>query len=1284
MLNTASFAFVSPRAPYVDAVISCGFEPEACFCAFVLQVLLIILQQQFDSVVLSTMQATVGPSAIFFATIIVFGSFFLLEYVTAILCITYAEVRSTSDVLGTTRANADQALLQIELAEGQHHDESHESVDDTSSASGLKAHDRGEITLRAETTWGADIMDDKHVSKTKVAGESGVRKGLRKVAENVTAADIRVSAPGGPVGILDRLWVVRKRYRDWSQRQPKTPDVISFPFVNYQLEVNVEAFARIKKRVAETNSQDSKIVRGLRIGRDMTCYVVGSAVMYPSPSSEMHGALGWHGSSNSGVLSHWEVFITALSVLEVANDVALSYDRIQSRKDGLEPPTEQSYGGLSLVIWAIFVADIAIKIIAYKGPWPYLNSTLNQLDLTVTMLQFVGQMTWKHPNLACLRISRWITVLALARKFSNFHELLEKAFGSLFEAITAISVIFFSLCLIAVFGQQIFAGADWAEYPRPYFSTFYLSLVSVIEFSSNGGLLNMLQQGMTTGIYTGFFLIPCTIFVNLLLLRLLIPFMLQKCDESEMFKIRYQIFFGSVIGKDALIWKNTKQHARLLAFWKMFHHNDHDSAHFIRLAKEKAKGPADGKGVGLESQSVQPHEDGTPEKVLPSVSQHAPASRTTPTKVKPEKSIRLAAVAWHSYGHLQDGHMSNASELRKFKKAFVHVVHSKYYEPVLGLVVLAACYVFSARPEWNFPEWADTTLKLALLLAFHAEVVLKSWVSYGHSVSKKFFFKDPLHIPEIVALFGMWIALFPVIPYAYALTNLRFFHLLRVLRALAVIPDIELAYDRLDALRVDISHCLTVVAFLVIAFSVLAMQLFGGLFSACNDVDVADRAECSGTSFLEAEHQDGELFILRPRSWEALEENFDSLPAALGTSFSLFLNTGWSVVINGALSVSPGGMQPTQYGVGLLGMAFVAYQTLAMIVRQLLIAMVINSLRIASGTSLQTDDQKAWIATQRMCETKCTAYMLSRGSMGGKGLQAAIALKRHWLFRTVIEITIVINIITMLCVNYSASPMQVDIMQYINSVCLLVYYVEMMTTLVAEAHIYFTNSWNIFDAIINIVSTLDLYYWYFNVNGGEASFEIMSLRSARVLRLVKLAGRSPQISLLLRFSMKAIKSCIGCYLLWFFLMILFAIPATEMFSNIRQSLRIDSSTYSNFDLLPHTMLYLFRIATQNSFIQEAQELGVREPYCTAANQTMVQSGQGSVGDCGPDSVSIWVFFTLFTGLSRLVIVPFIAGCGERFSAMLAAGMSCMQNVVQASALTIFMNHSCLHIFRDHG
>ena len=60
-------------------------------------------------------------------------------------------------------------------------------------------------------------------------------------------------------------------------------------------------------------------------------------------------------------------------------------------------------------------------------------------------------------------------------------------------------------------------------------------------------------------------------------------------------------------------------------------------------------------------------------------------------------------------------------------------------------------------------------------------------------------------------------------------------------------------------------------------------------------------------------------------------------------------------------------------------------------------------------------------------------------------------IKSHPAFRIIIELTIGVNIVTMLCVSYGASQTQEGIMQYINAVCLIVYYFEMITALVAEA-----------------------------------------------------------------------------------------------------------------------------------------------------------------------------------------------------------------------------------------
>jgi hypothetical protein len=112
-------------------------------------------------------------------------------------------------------------------------------------------------------------------------------------------------------------------------------------------------------------------------------------------------------------------------------------------------------------------------------------------------------------------------------------------------------------------------------------------------------------------------------------------------------------------------------------------------------------------------------------------------------------------------------------------------------------------------------------------------------------------------------------------------------------------------------------------------------------------------------------------------------------------------------------------------------------------------------------------------------------------------------------------------------------------------------------------------------------------------------------------------------------------------------MVLFAIPASMMFSQTRQTDSIDPTTYSNFDDFGMSLLFLFRIAVQNNFVYPVSDLAIQKPYCTSTNYTLIEtsSDQTGIGDCGTDIVSVWIFFSCFQALSRLVIVPFIAGCG---------------------------------------
>ena len=1202
--------------------------------------LLIVFQQKFDNIALSTMQATVQSSALLFALIMVFGAFFLLEYVTAILCITYAEISATHEDFADTRVSPEQMLLQIGLSEG-HNDGDKVTHDDSS----------GALTASEETSANAVTEHKPELPR-------------RAPHKKVTIDDLQ---PAANSKWTERFWSsTRRHYREWSRREPKTKDVLSYPMLNYYGEVNMEAIERIKKRVQETSRQDSTVFRWMRVGFDTMSYVLAGAIQFPTPASEMYGARGWQGNSDKGVVSPWEWSVTALSVLEVANQIIVSTSRIKSRQDGVEPSFEQSYGGLTSILWILFACDMAIKIIAFKGPWYYAQSSLNLIDATVTTVQLFGMTTLTYPSLAGLRIMRWIAIGTLSRNISSLHIVIEKAFGCAADACMSIALSFMFIGAMAVFGQQIYAGVEWTDYRRSYFGTFGFSLVSVIEISSNGGLLDMIQQGLTAGPHTTIYLMFTVFFINLLISRILVPFMLRQYEESEAFKIRYQIFFGQVV-TDGPMWEHTRQHAKLLAFFRVHQSDDHVPEDFLAQAEEfnqaalREQSLKEAHTISTSKAQALLHRglghDRVENHVSEPVNAKSPLGIDSPGMKKigalslealSSKNIKGAVAAWHSYGHLlHPNEEESVSELRRFKKAFTVVLNSSWYEPLISALVVFNCYVFSG-PRWlNWSDWVRTTLKCSFLAFFQCEMVLLMWVSYGKSLSKTAYYKDPWRILELFAIVGMWFVIIPVLPYWRGIANLRFLQLARSLRAMSVFPDIQLAYDRLGSLKVDFFHCLTLIACLILGFTTLSMPLFGGLFSSCDDASAADRRECSGTYYSQAGSPGDEIYILRSREWGSATENFDSFPSALGTSFALFLNTGWSEVLARAMSLTAAGIQPLQYGTGVMGLVLVAYQLLAMVLRQLLIAMVINNLKETSGTGLQTDVQKAWIATQRMCESKCVAYRVSRDSTGGRGWSVAKDIKSHPAFRIIIELTIGVNIVTMLCVSYGASQTQEGIMQYINAVCLIVYYFEMITALVAEAHVYFLNGWNIFDGIINIVSTIDLYYWYTSVDGSVDSLEIMSVRSARVLRLIKLAGRSPQISILLRFTAKAIRTSIGCYLVWFLLMVLFAIPASSMFSHTRQSEYVDLTTQSNFVDFGHSMLFLFRIAVQNNFAYPASDLAIQEPYCTATNYTLIElsADQTEIGDCGTDILSVWIFFTCFTALSRLVIVPFIAGCG---------------------------------------
>ena len=58
----------------------------------------------------------------------------------------------------------------------------------------------------------------------------------------------------------------------------------------------------------------------------------------------------------------------------------------------------------------------------------------------------------------------------------------------------------FFMGMLAITGQQLFGGSDpRAVTDRSYFGTFYMAVISMIQLSTQEGLLEMIHQGISAG-----------------------------------------------------------------------------------------------------------------------------------------------------------------------------------------------------------------------------------------------------------------------------------------------------------------------------------------------------------------------------------------------------------------------------------------------------------------------------------------------------------------------------------------------------------------------------------------------------------------------------------------------------------------------------------------------------------------------------------------------------------------------------------------------------------------
>ncbi|XP_025769452.1 sodium channel protein type 5 subunit alpha [Puma concolor] len=289
-----------------------------------------------------------------------------------------------------------------------------------------------------------------------------------------------------------------------------------------------------------------------------------------------------------------------------------------------------------------------------------------------------------------------------------------------------------------------------------------------------------------------------------------------------------------------------------------------------------------------------------------------------------------------------------------------------------------------------------------------------------------------------------------------------------------------------------------------------------------------------------------------------------------------------------------------------------------------------------------TEEQKKYYNAMKKLGSKKPQKPIPRPLNKYQGFLFDIVTKQA--FDVTIMFLICLNMVTMMVETDDQSPEKVNILAKINLLFVAIFTGECIIKMAALRHYYFTNSWNIFDfvvVILSIVGTVlsDIIQKYFF---SPTLFRV--IRLARIGRILRLIRGAKGIRTLLFALMMSLPALFNIGLLLFLVMFIYSIFGMANFAYVKWEAGIDDMF--NFQTFANSMLCLFQITTSAGWDGLLSPiLNTGPPYC----DPNLPNSNGSRGNCGSPAVGI-LFFTTYIIISFLIVVNmYIAIILENFS-----------------------------------
>ncbi|XP_078677512.1 voltage-dependent L-type calcium channel subunit alpha-1D-like isoform X34 [Branchiostoma floridae x Branchiostoma belcheri] len=573
------------------------------------------------------------------------------------------------------------------------------------------------------------------------------------------------------------------------------------------------------------------------------------------------------------------------------------------------------------------------------------------------------------------------------------------------------------------------------------------------------------------------------------------------------------------------------------------------------------------------------------------------------------------------------------------------ICHRIITHPVFTNLILALILISSAALAAEDPLRAESPRNIILgymdyvfTSAFTIEIILKVIV-FGFIMHPGSFCRSAFNLLDLLVVSVSLISI------AFPKGGVSVVKILRVLRVLRPLRAINRAKGLKHVVQCvfvaikSIGNIMLVTFLLQFIFAVIGVQLFKGTFFQCNDESKKTAAECKGyyIVYIDGNVENAEQ---KEREWDVNVFNFDDVGQAMLSLFTVSTFEGWPNLLYVAIDSRAEDMGPIyNYRPAVAIFFFVYIIIIAFFMVNIFVGFVIVTFQ--NEGEKEYGDECELDKNQRQCiEFALKAKPLRRYVPKNPIQYKFWYVVNSQTFEYTMFILIMLNTVSLAMKHYGQSETYEYALDFMNLIFTALFTLEAMLKLIGFGpKYYFKDAWNTFDFLIVVGSLVDIIVS--QMNPGAEVPSINFFRLFRVMRLIKLLSRGEGIRTLLWTFIKSFQALPYVALLILMLFFIYAVVGMQMFGKIE--LNDDTAIHrnNNFQTFPQAVLLLFRSATGEAW----QEIMMS---CTAGSGAMCDENSDSKGQVCGSNFAYPYFLSFYMLCAFLIINLFVAVIMDNF------------------------------------